>query len=485
VRQPSEDRALYYRQLRRTIASVFVPELTSATAKDAAGLVERILAELVVEEEWAAALSQEYGAEFEALLDGAGPTDEEVTPERFVELRRRAADLVARTAGSDDPADRRRCRQFVDVERRFLERVDELRQIVLGEEHGPDASASPTECSVRPGVLQASLRRRFPGSPDLRVTGLDVVPGGRSKETLLVSLSGTTELPKEVIVRKDRPIGLLATRASDEFAVLRAVHDHGGVPVARPLFADDSDDGGTLLVMERVRGAKAGEYFPDLAMPAEEYRHAIGTQLATALAHLHAVPLEALAGTGLDLEAEVDEASLAAAVNGMAGRIGDLSGPPIAAVPLARQWLLDHVDDVVPSGPLSLLQGDFGLHNTLVDGERVTALVDWEAATIGPAARELAAAWPAATALMEWPAFVRTYCAAGGSSEATDELAVTYYRVFFALGACMSSRTGGHLFRSGDKRDLLTAHSGLDAHFRAQRNLVRSLADAEALTGGS
>ena len=84
---------------------------------------------------------------------------------------------------------------------------------------------------------------------------------------------------------------------------------------------------------------------------------------------------------------------------------------------------------------------------------------------------------------MEWPEFVSTYCAAGGSSEATDELAVTYYRVFFALGACMSSRTGGHLFRSGDKRDLLTAHSGLDAHFRAQRNLVRALADAGALTG--
>ena len=165
----------------------------------------------------------------------------------------------------------------------------------------------------------------------------------------------------------------------------------------------------------------------------------------------------------------------------MAARIGELSGPPIAAVPLARQWLLDHIDDVVPSGPLSLLQGDFGLHNTLVEGERVTALVDWEAATIGPPARELAAAWPAATALMEWPDFIATYCAAGGSSEATDEWAVTYYRVFFALGACMSSRTGGHLFRTGDKRDLLTAHSGLDAHFRAQRNLVRALADAEAL----
>jgi aminoglycoside phosphotransferase (APT) family kinase protein len=400
-------------------------------------------------------------------------------------LRRRAADFVAEKAGSDDPAERLQCRRLVDVERRFLERVDTLRQIDLGEEHTPDASASPTECSVTGEELQACFRRRFPDSPDLRVTELDVVPGGRSKETLLVSLAGTSELPPQVIVRKDRPIGLLATKASDEFAILRAVHDHGGVPVARPLFADESASGagGTLLVMERVRGEKAGEYFPDLAAPPEEYRHAIGTQLATALAHLHAVPLDSLVGTGLNLDAQVNEASLAAAVNGMAARIAELSGPPIAAVPLARQWLLQHVDDVVPSGPLSLLQGDFGLHNTLVDGERVTALVDWEAATIGPAARELAAAWPAATALMEWPEFVSTYCAAGGAAAATDAWAVMYYRVFFALGACMSSRTGGHLFRTGDKRDLLTAHSGLDAHFRAQRNLVRALADAEALIG--
>ena len=484
MRQPAGDRALYYRQLRRTIATVFAPELTSATAKDAAGLVDRILAEFVVEEEWGASLSQEFGAEFELLL--GVPGDEFVSPEGFVELRRLAADVVAEKAGSSDAADRVQCRQLVDVERRFLERLDELRLAVLSEEHTPDASASPTECSVTADELTTYLRRRFPDSPDLRVTQLEAVPGGRSKETLLVSLAGTTELPEEVIVRKDRPIGLLATKASDEFAILRAVHDHGGVPVARPLFADDSLDSdeagsdgvGTLLVMERVRGKKAGEYFPDLAMPPEEYRHAIGTQLATALAHLHAVPLDALVGTGLDLEAQVNEATLSAAVNGMAARIGELSGPPIAAVPLARQWLLDHVDDVVPSGPLSLLQGDFGLHNTLVEGERVTALVDWEAATIGPPARELAAAWPAATALMEWPEFIATYCAAGGSSEATDEWAVTYYRVFFALGACMSSRTGGHLFRTGDKQDLLTAHSGLDSHFRAQRNLTRALADA-------
>src|ERR1700677_988420 len=271
MRQPADDRALYYRQLRDTIATVFAPELTSATAKDAAGLVDRILAEFIVEEEWAPALSQEVGAEFETLLDeddvvGDRPSTGAVTPERFVQLRRLAADIVADGAASANPAERSHCRQLVDVERRFLERVDELRQAVLDEEP-TDAAASPTECSVTSDELAAYLRRRFPESPELRVTRLDVVPGGRSKETLLVSVAGTTELPAEVVVRQDRPVGLLATRASDEFAILRAVYDHGGIPVARPFFADDAknlsedgvgDDSGTLLVMERVQGEKAG-----------------------------------------------------------------------------------------------------------------------------------------------------------------------------------------------------------------------------------
>ena len=163
----------------------------------------------------------------------------------------------------------------------------------------------------------------------------------------------------------------------------------------------------------------------------------------------------------------------------MAARIAELSGPPIAAVPLARQWLVDHVGDVTPSERLCLLQGDVGLHNMLVVDDRLTALVDWEAATIGPPARELAAVWPTATALMAWDDFVAAYRRAGGPAEAIDPQAVMFYRVFFALGACMTSRTGGHLFRTGAKRDLLTAHSGLDAHFRTQRNLARALKDAE------
>jgi aminoglycoside phosphotransferase (APT) family kinase protein len=485
--QTTEDRALYLRQVRATVSSTFLPELASAWAQDAAGLVDRILAELIVEEEWAERLSAEFGAALATLLGEEGDRAHggAVSPERFVDLRGEAAVVVARDAANEDATVRERCRQLVDVERRFLERVDELRRDVLTTVVGGDADGgtSSNECSVSPEQLTAYLRRKLPASPDLVVTRLEVVPGGRSKETIVVSLTGTSELPAEVIVRKDRPVGVLQTRAADEFAVLEAVHAHGGIPVPRPFFADEPDGAlgpGTLLVMERVRGTKAGEYFPDLAAPTE-HRRALGRQLAIALARLHAVPLQALEKTNVDVDAAVSAATITAAVEGMSSRIGELSGPPIAAVPLARRWLLDHVADVVPCGRLCLLQGDVGLHNVLVDGDEITALVDWEAATVGPPARELAAAWPAATALTGWHEFVETYVEAGGPLEATADRAITYYRVYFALGACMSSRTGGHLFRTGAKRDLVTAHSGLDAHFRAQRNLVRSLADARAL----
>jgi hypothetical protein len=54
---------------------------------------------------------------------------------------------------------------------------------------------------------------------------------------------------------------------------------------------------------------------------------------------------------------------------------------------------------------------------------------------------------------------------------------VAFYRVFMALAGLMTSRLGGHLFRTGEKRDLLTAHSGLDSQFRCARNLARVLTE--------
>jgi aminoglycoside phosphotransferase (APT) family kinase protein len=475
VRQTGEDRVLYYRQLRQTIRTVFLPELSSAQAIDAAALVDRILAEFIVEEAEAPALSREFGDAFAELLPFA-------VEGGFEDIRREVATVVAHSAASADPAERRRVRGLVDVERLLLEQIETRRAETLADDLDAAARPSGDGCSVTREQLTNYLRRRLPGSPDLVVDRLSVVPGGRSKETMLVSLRGTHELPPAIIVRKDRPVGLLKTRAADEFGIIRAVHDFGGVPVPEPFFAESGDVGlgeGTFLVMECVSGHKAGEFFPDLAAPTE-HRAEIGHQLAIALARLHQLPLDRLQGLGLDTSARVTTEAIIAAVEGIGARIDELTGPPCATAHLARAWLREHVSDVVSTTRVCLLQGDFGFHNTLVDGAQVTALVDWEAAAIGPPARELAAAWSAATTLMPWPQFVAAYVDAGGPAEATDAGAISYYRVLSALGAFMTSRMGGHLFRTGAKRDLLTAHSGLDSHFRSTRNLARALADAMA-----
>ncbi len=152
---------------------------------------------------------------------------------------------------------------------------------------------------------------------------------------------------------------------------------------------------------------------------------------------------------------------------------------------MAREWLGDHLGDVVPADRACLLQGDFGFHNMLIDGPKVSALVDWEAATFGPPTREMAAAWNAVTSLMSWSDFVTAYVAAGGAPQDADARAVNFYRVFLALGGLMTAKTGGHLFRTGAKRDLLTAHSGLDSFLRCARNLSRALADAVSADGRS
>ena len=482
MRQSSDDRAQYYRQIRSTVRDVFLPELTSAQATDAAALVDRILAEFIVEEEAATALSEEFGDAFEELLrPGDGVGRPVVSPARFHELRAEAAAVVASGAGSVDGDERELARRLVEIEGRFLERLDELRGVVLAGGPGGEAEPPTSGCSVTTDQITRYLRRRLTGSPTVTAERVSLVPGGRSKETMLVSLTGTDELPGEVILRKDRPVSVLATRAADEFEVLEAVYEFGGVPVPQPFFAerDGRDLGdGTFLVMERVPGHKAGEHFPDLAAP-QEHRVEIGRQVAAALARLHSLPLDRLAHTGVGAKpAGVTEDSVVASVEAIVARISELTGPPCATVGFARQWLLEHVGDVVPAPRLCLLQGDFGFHNMLVDGARLTALVDWEGATVGPPARELAAARNPAGALMPWPDFVEAYVDAGGSLADTDPSAIGYYRVLAALGAYMASRIGGHLFRTGAKRDLLTAHSGLDSRIRCERNLARALSDA-------
>ena len=107
-------------------------------------------------------------------------------------------------------------------------------------------------CSITNEELTAYLRERFSDDPDGRVVQATVIPGGRSKETILVKLEGFSHLPEEIIVRKDRPVGLLENHAADEYTVIKTVFEYGGVAIPEPFFAEESSamlGAGTALVM--------------------------------------------------------------------------------------------------------------------------------------------------------------------------------------------------------------------------------------------
>ena len=151
MRQPSDDRALYLRQLRATVTATFLPELTSPTAIDAAGLVDRILAELIVEEEWAEALSREFGAEFAALLPGPRRRDEPTA--RHAGALRRAPPPGGRGRGR--AGRQRRCRRTGSAaggsstsSAASSSGSTSSAARVLDEQPEADAGTSSTECSL-------------------------------------------------------------------------------------------------------------------------------------------------------------------------------------------------------------------------------------------------------------------------------------------------------------------------------------------------
>ena len=148
VRQPAEDRALYYRQLRaddrqrlrsrahechgqgrgRRWSTGFWPNSSSRRSG-------------------APALSHGVRRRVRVLLD-VSPR-RLVTPERFVELRRRRPDVVAAEAGSDRPG--RTCAAAANSSMSSAASSSvstNCREVVLGEEHSPRPTR-PRRRSVR------------------------------------------------------------------------------------------------------------------------------------------------------------------------------------------------------------------------------------------------------------------------------------------------------------------------------------------------
>jgi aminoglycoside phosphotransferase (APT) family kinase protein len=233
-------------------------------------------------------------------------------------------------------------------------------------------------------VLAAWLHEHHAGAIEGDLTGT-LVPGGKSNLTYIIRDGAGHEL-----VLRRPPLGHVLATAHDMGRESRVIAALAGsaVPVPRvvAVCADDSVLGAPFYVMTKASGLayRTKEELDELGA---ERTEAIIESLMTVLADLHSIDPGSV-GLG---DFGRPEGFLTRQVRRWrmqfdASRSRDLPGETALFEALAEQ--------VPEQGPTGIVHGDYRLDNCLVDvtldGDPITAVLDWEMSTIGDPLTDLA-----------------------------------------------------------------------------------------------
>jgi aminoglycoside phosphotransferase (APT) family kinase protein len=235
------------------------------------------------------------------------------------------------------------------------------------------------------GWLNDNLKADLGGPVEL--TDIQLIAGGRSNLTYRLTVAAPRDEPPgqardRLLVLRRPPLGHVLPTAHDMSREFRVLSGLAGtrVPVARPLtICQDTDViGAPFYVMEHVPGVVLRTRSDTASLTPDQAAELSGC-LADMLAAIHGVDVAATGLSGLGrgagyLRRQLDrwqrqwELSKTREVPGY----DDLVARLAAALP--------------PEGEVTLVHGDFRLDNVLVTVSprpRITAVVDWEMATLG------------------------------------------------------------------------------------------------------
>ena len=212
------------------------------------------------------------------------------------------------------------------------------------------------------------------------LTGIQLIAGGRSNLTYRLAMAGPDG--DRLLVLRRPPLGHVLPTAHDmsrEYRVLSALAGTA-VPVARPVaFCDDADVvGAPFYLMEYVPGVVLRTRQDTAALTVSQNAD-LSERLADMLAAIHGVDVEATGLAGLGRGAGYMTRQLA-----RWQRQWELSKS--REVPGYDELVARLAATLPPEGETTLVHGDFRLDNVLVTVSpqpRITAVVDWEMATLG------------------------------------------------------------------------------------------------------
>jgi aminoglycoside phosphotransferase (APT) family kinase protein len=236
--------------------------------------------------------------------------------------------------------------------------------------------------------IGAYLSERWRERAPVRVTAIQRIPGGASRETWRLQVAfGSGDDTRGLILRRDPETSLIETERAAEYAAYAAVWRSGLVPVPEPLLLEADSDWlrRPFTLMAEIPGCATAIG----ALPEDDRREAIGREFWTLLGRL--TQLDPLADAALCQQLPVpDPADCAAqALTRWTAVIRDdaLKPEPVAAA--AQRWLERNLPP--PAQRLCLVHGDYRSGNFLFSPDgRIEGVLDWEMAHIGDPYEDLA-----------------------------------------------------------------------------------------------
>jgi aminoglycoside phosphotransferase (APT) family kinase protein len=477
------------RAIGQEITQRIVPELTSADALERANFARLVLQNLAADldvlpraaAKVAPALRRAIAATL-AAADGVDPVLEECRARLSGIREETGAGMARELSALRDLAGQvlRRLSDGSDAAGRFDQPALHAAVAELGRCDADWIAGYDDACAAEAGALtpdaapgqsvaervsidnfNAYLRRRFPSSADAVAADLVPIPGGRSKKTFFVRISGVDALPGNLVMRQDFALKYAGTRVADEYRPLLALADLG-LPVPRPFHLENesSELGPPFMLVERLRGRAPGTYF-GISTPCP----AAFRDLAAMLAKLHRVEPATL---GMERASDGTD-SMRQLIGQYQAKWRENATRASPVVDYAYGWALRECGR--DPGRTAVVHGDAGPYNLLVDDDRLTAVLDWEFAHAGDPAEDLGIARVYADSFMSWEEFMQAYHGAGGPEVPESRIRLGML-IQFLKGTTLVAASGRN-FRDGGTRDFIKGANS----FTGLRLIERKIAD--------
>jgi aminoglycoside phosphotransferase (APT) family kinase protein len=316
-------------------------------------------------------------------------------------------------------------------------------------------TASAAVPDINQAALEHYLQQRL-GSTELRVTEFHFLTGGRTRQTALFTVTGTTAIPARCVVQRDHP-GAITTLggAGMQFQVLEHVHA-AGMKVAKPVMMEVNREplGARFLITAQVSGTSPVPSMDYWAAPLKSDQ--LAASLARQLALLHQIPIGPMASV---LSRSVDTSqgqTWLTHVEALEQQWRGLAHAPSMAISAAFAWMRANIKCVEVRE--TIVHGDALLHNALAENEELTALLDWEAVRIGHPLEDLGYVRPVIEQMTDWNRFVDAYVAAGGTRATRQQM--DFFTLLAILKLMVMVAYARSMFDNGHTNDHIMAEVG-------------------------